>query len=77
MVTKTSRTAWRIAVVVSLIWISGAYFLSEESERFRWFLLLGVLPVLIGWAVRWVVLSHRDELQRKNRPGRFRFLRRR
>jgi hypothetical protein len=77
MTQTTTRTRWRIAVSLSVIWVAAAFFLSEESERFRGFLVLGVLPVLIGWAVRWVLLSHRAEQEKASHTKKARFLRRR
>lgn len=72
MAITTSTTLRRMAIGLSLIWIAGAFFLSEESERFRWFLLLGILPILIGWTIRWILVSHRRERQQKTRTSRIR-----
>ncbi len=70
---RQSRTAFRVAASISAIWVIAAFFLSEEQERFRWFLLLGVLPVLVAWTIRWVLVSHQRDKRDATRSGRLRF----
>lgn len=62
---------WRLAAGVSVIWLLATYFATESSETFRWFLLVGVLPVVSAWVFYWVWLAYRDS--RKTEPTRFPF----
>ncbi len=61
---ELSRTA-RIGLIISLCWIVVVFTVSfdEASESYSkfdmssflgGFMIIGVLPVVIGWGVRWV-----------------------
>lgn len=49
----------RIGVLVSIVWIAAAYFISEDitpytNDFFMHFTIGGILPVVLAWGVRWV-----------------------
>jgi hypothetical protein len=48
----------RIAILFSVLWVVGAaVLLNPSSGRILPFLGGGVLPVAMGWGIRWVVLG--------------------
>ena len=48
----------RIAVLLSSLWVAiAAIFLNPLSGHMLPFLGAGVLPVALGWGIRWVVLG--------------------
>jgi len=61
---------WRLAVGLSLVWLLGTYFLTESSDTFRLFLLAGVLPIITGWIVYWVITGFLDDNRRASSPPR-------
>lgn len=48
-----SKATKKKALAVSVFWILALYFLTEPSATFRWFLLIGVLPVVAFWLIVW------------------------
>jgi hypothetical protein len=51
---------WRIAIVVSLLWLLGAaVYCRPWQSPVEMYLLLGVGPVILGWCVSWVVAGIR------------------
>lgn len=50
MLSKGTR---KKALAVSIFWILALYFLTEPSSTFRWFLMVGVLPVVAFWLFVW------------------------
>ena len=62
MLNKSSR---KIALAISIFWVLLFYFLTEPSETFRLFLLIGVLPVVGYWLIVWVRAdSRRNSMKR-------------
>jgi cadmium resistance protein CadD (predicted permease) len=58
---------YRLAIGISLIWLALLYFFTEQQHTVRLFLLLGLLPVMIGWTVYWVRQGYRQDQSRKKR----------
>jgi uncharacterized BrkB/YihY/UPF0761 family membrane protein len=47
---------WRLAIVVSLLWLLGsAVYLRPWQKTPEPFLFLGCGPVFLGWCITWVV----------------------
>jgi len=63
---------WRLAAGLSALWVLGAYFLTETSDTFRLFLIVGVLPILAGWIIYWVIAGFREDKQKESRRLRMR-----
>lgn len=73
---RNRKWTWRLAAGLSLLWVLAMYFLTESSEAFRLFLLAGVLPVVTGWVIYWIVAGFRADRQRHTHSSRI-FSRRR
>lgn len=53
---RNLNVRWRLAIVVSLLWLLGAavYFRPWQGAP-EMFLFCGVGPVIIGWCITWIV----------------------
>ena len=48
----------RLALLLSGIWVVSAFFLMNPmSGKYMPFVGIGILPVALGWGIRWVVLG--------------------
>jgi cadmium resistance protein CadD (predicted permease) len=62
---KSSIGKHRRAVGITIIWVALLYFFTEQKENVRLFLLLGLLPVIIGWTLFWVRKGYKKDESRK------------
>ena len=62
----------RLAVALSIIWMLAFYFLTEKDDSFRLFLLIGLLPVIIGWLILWARKGFIKQKEEDEKRWRFR-----
>lgn len=67
-----SKETKKKALAVSVFWVLALYFLTEPSATFRWFLLIGVLPVIAFWLVIWTRTSDNKAERSRSLMKRFR-----
>ena len=44
----------RIGLVISIVWVIGWSSLTFSEISFAGFIILGVLPVIVGWGFRYI-----------------------
>lgn len=62
----------RLALALSIIWILTFYFLTEQQQSQRLFLLLGLLPIVVGWLGLWTFKGFDKQKQDDKKSWRFR-----
>jgi len=58
---KKLGVRWRLAIVVSLLWLMGSVvYCRPWREGVEPYLLYGLGPVIVGWCLTWVVAGKKS-----------------
>ena len=63
----------RLAIALSIIWILTFYFFTEQDQSQRLFLLIGLLPIVVGWFAVWIFRCFDKQKQEDKESWLFRF----